>query len=45
MFCLGLTDVKVASTIEMTRIIIIIENVFLISFAARVKVILNILSW
>ena len=45
MFYLDLIDAKTASTIKMIRIIIIIENVFLISFAVRVKIALNILSW
>ena len=44
MFCLNLIDVKVASMIEMIREIIIIKNVFLITFVIRVKVVLNILN-
>ena len=44
MFYLNLIDAKAASMIEITRIIIIIEDVFLISFIIRTKVILNILS-
>ena len=44
MFCLNLINVKVASAIEITRVIIIIENVFLISSAIRIKVVLNILN-
>ena len=45
MFYLGLADAKVVSAIEITRVIIIIENVFLIPSAVRVKVVLNILNW
>ena len=44
MFYLNLIDAKIASTIEMTRVVIIIEDVFLISFITRVKTVLNILS-
>ena len=44
MFCLNLIDAKIASAIEITRVIIIIKNVFLISFAIRVKIVLNILN-
>ena len=44
MFYLNLADAKIASMIEITREIIIIENVFLITFMIRVKVVLNILN-
>ena len=41
MFCLNLIN----AMIEMTRVVIVIENVFLILFIIRVKAALNILSW
>ena len=41
---LNLIDAKIASMTEITRVIIIIKNVFLISFIIRVKIALNILS-
>ena len=43
MFCLGLTETVPA--IKMTRVVIIIEDVFLIPSAIRVKAALNILNW
>ena len=44
MFCLNLIDVKIVSMIEITRVVIIIENVFLITSVIRVKIVLNILN-
>ena len=44
MFYLNLIDAKIASMIEMIYKIIIIENVFLITFVIRIKIILNILN-
>ena len=45
MFYLNLIDAKITSMIEMIRVIIIIKDVFLISFIIRIKIILNILNW
>ena len=42
MFYLNL--IEIVSAIEMIRVIIIIKDVFLISFAARIKIVLNILN-
>ena len=46
MFCFDLiVEIKIASIIEIIRIIVIIKNVFLISLIImRIKTVLNILS-
>ena len=41
-----IVEIKVASIIEIIRIIVIIKNVFLISLTIiRIKIVLNILNW